>query len=147
MIDTDNLDKARSLLKKESSLKIVKAKSPEFNRKLLEKAQFDVLLGTEELPGKNSLKKTDSGFDHIQARIAAKKKTALGIDISSIRKKEKKAKAKTLTNIIRNIRLCRKSGVKIALFNFNNELNAKSLLISLGASSQQASQACLYKYF
>jgi len=72
------------------------------------------------------------------AKIATKNKIALGIDLETIRHKNKKEKAIVLEKLIQNIKLCRKAKCKIVLINYEDKLDAFSFLTSLGAASWQA---------
>ena len=145
MIDAGNAEEAKKLIKKavEKGEKpiIVFAKDNEFNRKILEYGKFDILLSVEAGDRKDRLKQLDSGFNHVLGAIATKNKVALGIDIAGISKLDKKNKAIHLGRIMQNIRLCRKTKTKIKVLNFKDKKDVLSLLISLGASSQQAREA------
>lgn len=137
MINTKNLQQAKNQIKKEKPPIIVKAQDLEFNRKILEYGKFQILLSTEENTPKGKLKQTNSGFNHIMAKIAAKNKIAIGIDLKSLSHLGKKAKAERLTKIKENIKVCRKAKCKIALLNTKNKKDAQAFLLSLGASTQQ----------
>ena len=145
MINTENAEEAKKLIKKaiENGEKpiIVVAKDNEFNRKILEYGKFDILASAEAGNKKDGLKQLDSGFNHVLGAIATKNKVALGIDIAEISKLGKKDKALRLGRIMQNVRLCRKTKTKIKVLNFKDEKDVLSLLISLGASSQQAKEA------
>jgi|SRR3989344_2005101 len=146
MINTENLEQAKNLIKKSIETKekliIVKAQNPEFNRKILEYGKFDIILSIESTAKKEyTPKNLDSGFNHILAKIAAKNNILLGIDLKEIQSLEKKEKAILLSKIIQNIKLCRKAKTKIKLLNYKDKKTAFSFLISLGASTQQAQEA------
>ena len=146
MINTENLEQAKNLIKKAVEAKenpiIVKAQNPEFNRKILEYGKSDILLSIEStVRNKDTSKNLDSGFNHVLAKIAAKNNIALGIDLKEIQNLEKKEKATLLSKIIQNIKLCRKAKAKIKLLNYKDKRTAFSFLISLGASTQQATEA------
>lgn len=144
MIDTENVEKAKKLIKAEKKPIIVIAKDDDFNRKILEYGKFDVLLNVENGQRKNTLRDIDSGFNHVLASIAAKKEIALGIDIGKIRENDKKGKAEILMKIRQNIKVCRKKKVEILAFNYKDKKDAFSLLASLGASSEQAKKAIYF---
>jgi len=141
IIDTNNLNKAREMLKKADNPKVVLAQDDEFNRKILEKAEFDILLSPERQAKKTTVKNIDSGLNHVLCRIAGKKGIAIGINLDEIRKESKKDKGNKLEKIIQNIRLCRKFKVRLAIKGAKDKIDSKSFLMSLGASSSQASQA------
>lgn len=151
MITTNNTEQAKSQIKKALAENkkpiIVKAQSLEFNRKLLEYGKFDILLDihtsetNQKEKQKDKLKYLASGLNHVLAKIAAKNSISIGIDLEKIRSLEKKQKALALARIKQNIKLCRKAKAKITLLNYKEKRNAFSLLISLGASTQQAQDA------
>ena len=145
MISTPNLEKAKRLIKeaikkKEYPITII-AQNNEFNRKILEYGKFDILLNLEANKEKDRLKQLDSGLNHIMAKIAANKGICIGIDIKRLRDLEKREKAIILSRIMQNIKTCRKAKTKIKILNYKEKTNAFSLLISLGASTQQAKEA------
>jgi RNase P/RNase MRP subunit p30 len=142
MISTNNIEQAKNLIKKSKKKSlIVLAQNDEFNRKVLEYGHFDILLGVEKGERKRGLRQIDSGFNEVLAHIAAKNKVALGINMEELRNLEKEEKAKRLERISQNIKLCRKSGVKIKLLNIKDEKGAFAFLLSLGASTAQAKEA------
>ena len=145
LITTNNLEQAKKEIKKTISenkeLIIVKAQNPEFNRKILEYGNFNILLNPHFSQDKDKLKYPDSGINHVSAKIATKNKIAIGIDLNEIKNLEKKEKAQILAKIKQNIKICRKAKTKIKLLNYKDQRNAFSLLISLGASTQQAKDA------
>lgn len=143
--DTSNIEEAKKLIRKAEKDKqrpiIVKAKDVDFNRKILEYGKFDVLLSPESVQGRLSLRNIDSGLDYVMANLAAKNKISIGIDFSILDSIEKKEKAKILSKIKQNIDLCKKAGTKISAINYKDKRDAQSLLLSLGASTKQASEA------
>ncbi len=141
MINTNNFSKAKDMLKKEEKPKIVLAQDKEFNRKMLEKADFDILLSPERNTYQTTVKNIDSGLNHVLCKIANKKGIRIGIDLNEIRNLEKKKKAIVLEKIIQNIKLCRKYKVLLALKGAKDNLNSTAFLLSLGASTEQASKA------
>lgn len=144
MIKTTNFEEAKKLIKKESKPIIVEAQNSEFNRKMLEYGHFDVLLSIEKEKSSRSLRSIDSGLNEVLARIAAKNKVAIGIDLEEIRSLDKKNKSLRLLKIIQNIKLCRKSHTKMKILNFKDKNTAFSLLLSLGASSKEANEAIAF---
>ncbi|MCA9485618.1 MAG: hypothetical protein KC506_02125 [Nanoarchaeota archaeon] len=142
MISTKNLQQAKNQIKTTKGRPIiVKAQDSEFNRKILEYGKFDVLLDVHDTRGIDRLRQLDSGLNHVIARIAAKNEVAIGIDLERIRNLNGKMKAEFLGRIRQNIKICRKAKVKIRLVNFIDDLDAKDFLVSLGASTSQASGA------
>lgn len=139
MINTTNIQQAINSIKssKDKSI-IVKAQNENFNRKILEYGKFHILLSPEDLSEKNSLRQINSGLNHVLAKIAAKNKIAIGIDFKEISNLEKKAKAERLSKIFQNIKICRKAKTKIA---YKKNTKTNSLLLTLGASTQQIKEA------
>ena len=141
MIETQNIEEAKKLIKKEKKPILIRAQNDEFNRKILEYGKFDALVSVELEKKKKRLRQVDSGFNHVLAAIAAKNNIALGINLEEIRKLEKKEKAEIVSRIIQNVKICRKAGVKIVLLDAKDKRNAFSFLISLGASTKHAKEA------
>ena len=142
MINTPNIEQAKKLIKssKEKPI-IVKAQNPEFNRKILEYGHFDILLSIETSEDKpDNVKYLSSGLNNILAKIAAKNNIAIGIDLKEISNLEKEAQASRLARIRQNIKLCRKAKAKLKIINYKDKRNLIALLISLGASTQQAKE-------
>ena len=142
MINTNNLEKAKLMIKSEKVKPIiVRAQNDNFNRKILEYGKFDILVSVEAGKRQRTLRNIDSGFNHVLAKIAEKNKVAIGIDVYEIARLAKEEKAKRLERIIQNIKTCRKAKTKIKLLNYKDKKNAFSFLISLGASTQQAKES------
>jgi len=142
MIRTSNINEAKKMVQSSRERPIIiEAQSTEFNRKILEHGNFDVLFSIEANTKKDSPKYLDSGLNHVIARIAAKNKVAIGVDLGDIQKLERKEKAKRLARIKQNIKVCRKAKCKISVINCKDKRDAFALLISLGASTKQAKEA------
>lgn len=146
IINTPSIDEARKLIEKLNRGKgkkeeiIVKAKDEEFNRKILENKDVNVLL-SPELTGKDKLKQRGSGLNEVLCRIASKNKVKIGINIKDLTNATEKDKATLVSRIIQNIKLCKKAGTEIKLFGDYNKKDAFSFLLTLGASTKQAKQA------
>ncbi|MBS3083301.1 hypothetical protein J4423_00695 [Candidatus Pacearchaeota archaeon] len=143
MINTTNIEEAKKLLKKEETPKIVLSQNDEFNRKILEHGKFDILLSPETGQRKNKIRQTDSGLNHVLAKIANKNNLAIGLNLEEIKKLEPKSKAERLSKIRQNIKICRKAKTKLAIKTSSIE-EAMSLLQNLGASTQQAKEAIVF---
>jgi RNase P/RNase MRP subunit p30 len=141
MINVKDLQQAKNLIRKEEHPIIVRAQNLEFNRKILEYGKFDVLVGVEFNEERDKLRGLSSGFNHVLARITAKNKVALGIDLEEIRGLDRKQKAIILGRIRQNIKFCRKVKCSIVILNYKDEKDAFEVLISLGASTEQAKQS------
>jgi len=143
IIQETNPEKAKMIIKKSKPPIIVQSTSDAFSRTILEYGKFQILL-LPKLQGKDKLKRLDSGLNHVMAKIATKNNISIGIDISEFKKINKKEKSIQLAKIKQNIKICRKAKCQIKLLNYNDEKNAKELLTSLGASSQQTKQATTF---
>ncbi len=142
MISASNIEQTKNLIKKSAEKPlIIEAQNDDFNRKILEYGHFDILLGIERGVRQRTLRNIDSGFNEVLAHIAAKNKVSLGIDMKELNQLDKEDKAKRLERLIQNIRLCRKSNVKIVLLNYRDAKEAFSFMTSLGASTKQAKEA------
>ncbi len=142
IINTLDIEKARKMIREAKSKPIiVKAQDNEFNRKILEYGKFDILLDVESGSKKDSLKQMDSGLNEIIARIATKNNITIGLDLKEISNLDKKQKAITLARSSQNLKILRKTKTKLKALNYKDKIDVFSLLLSLGASSQQAKQA------
>ena len=145
-INTPNLNEARKQiqkLKKEGKEVIVRAQEPEFNRKILEIKDVNILLSPEIHSRKDKLKERDSGLNDKLCRIAAKNNIKIGIDLEEIKKAEGKERAFIIARIMQNIMLCKKTGAELKILNCKekDKREAFSLLLTLGASTSQAKNA------
>lgn len=131
MIKTENIQKALSQISQGDTL--VEARDEKFDRKILEKAKAITLVSIEKNTKPTTIREIDSGLNHVLTTIAQKKGSRIGIDLVEIKSLEKKQKAIRLEKIIQNIRLCGKKQVELSI----NEKDHKSLLLSLGASTNQ----------
>jgi ribonuclease P/MRP protein subunit RPP1 len=146
IIDTPNLNEARKQIaksKKEGKMVIVKAKESEFNRKILENKDVDVLLSPEIHDRKDMLKQRDSGLNEVLCKIAAKNNISIGINLEEISKMPAKEKAITISRIMQNIRLCKKTDAKISVLPEEKykKQDILSLFLSLKGSTAMASKA------
>lgn len=143
MINTTNLNEARKQiqkLKKEDKEVVVQAQNDEFNRKIFEISDVDMIVGLEMHDRRDRMKQRDSGLNEIHCKLAFKNKIKIGIDIKKISKLDKGEKAKVLARLIQNIRLCKRTGVRIVALNGSKQ-DVRSLFLSLKASTSQAKQA------
>jgi ribonuclease P/MRP protein subunit RPP1 len=143
IINTRDLNEAKKLILKSKRPIIMQAQNLEFNRKMLEYGKFDILLSPESSSKKDTLRQKDSGLNEILGRIASKNSIAIGIDTNEISKLSKEEKAVRLEKIRQNIKICRKTKAKISLVNYKDKRGSIALLISLGASTQQAKEALI----
>jgi len=143
MIITKKIEEAKNKIKKSSEKPLIVISQDDlFNRKIVEYGKFNILLSPEKGNRSNSIRKINSGLNHVIAKIAAKNKISIGIDIDEIKKLSKNEKAERLSKIKQNLEICRKSKTKIiALSKNENRKNVFNFLISLGASNNQAKEA------
>lgn len=143
MINNENIEQVKRLLKNEQNPKIIVAQNDEFNRKILEYGKFDIILSLEKGNRKNKIRQEDSGLNHVVANIAYKNKVAIGINLEEISKLQKKEKAERISKIIQNLKVCKKSKTKIAIKTENLQ-KARNFLSGLGASTQQLKETIVF---
>jgi len=144
IINTSNINEARKQiqsLKKQKKQIIVMAKEPEFNRKILENKDVDILMSPELHSRNDRLKERDSGLNEVLCKIAKKNEVAIGVEIEKIKKLGGEEKARAIARLIQNIKLCKRVGTKIKLFGKFDKRDAMSFLLSLGCSTSQAKEA------
>ena len=144
VINTLNINEARKQiqkLKKQKQPVIVQAQNDEFNRKILENKDVDMVIGLESHNRKDRLKQRDSGLNEILCKLAKKNNVKIGLDISELKNKKGKEKAKILARIMQNIKLCKRTGAEIVIMGNYDKKNAFSFLITLGASTEMAKRA------
>ncbi len=144
MINTSNIQQAKEQIKKEKHPAVVKSQNPDFDRKILEYGKADILLFDKLGYRQDRLKQIDSGLNHVLAKIAAKNNTSIGFDLAGLRKSSRKTKALILLKLIENIKICKKANCRIVLISQKNKKDAQNLMLSLGASTQQAKQAITF---
>lgn len=150
MINTQDLNKARkeilSLSKENKKPIIVKGQNLSFNRKILEYGCFDILLSPEQCEDtkKDKLRQLNGGLNRIMAKIAKKNKISIGIDLDSIRLKDKKEKAILLSKIKQNIKICQKANCSLAITGTRDTRDIGAFLLSLGASTSQIKKTILF---
>ena len=147
IISTNNLNQARKEIqklkkeKKEIKEIIVYAQDDNFNRKIFENLDVDIVIGLEFGFGQHNRSK-NTGLNEVLCNLAKKNNIKIGIDISRIIKLEKLEKAKILSKVMKNIFLCKKYGVKIVLFGENcSKQDVMSFFLSFGGSTKQARDA------
>ena len=146
MITTSNINQARKeiqQLKKENKTVTVQAQNNEFNRKILENKDVDILVGVELHDRKDKLKQRDSGLNEVLCKLASKNNIKIAIDLEKIKKLNKIEKAIVLARIIQNIQLCKRTNTKIIIIDQKNYQKQEiiSLLLTLKASTQQAKKS------
>ena len=145
IINTTNLNEARKQadkLRKESKPIAILSQDDEFNRKALEIKSLNMLVINESLQVKDYMKQRNSGLNEVLAKICADKKIAVGIQLKEIISKNDVEKAQALARLAQNIMLCKKTGAKLVFVGENRDrLALQSIMLTLGASTNQAKQA------
>lgn len=144
MINTQNLNEARKQiqkLKKQKNSVIVQAQDDEFNRKILENKNVNMIINLEMHNKKDKLKQRDSGLNEVLAKLAKQNNIKIGLDISELKNIKDKEKAKILARIMQNIKLCKRTGAELTIIGKYDKKNAFSFLITLGASTEMAKKA------
>jgi len=135
LIQEDNFDRARKLIKENSNKKIIfTSDDDELNRKILEKENIQILLLNME-KRQDFQKQRNSGLNHVLAKLAKKKEIVIGINLDEIIKTSEKEKARILARVAQNIRICNKNKLKMKFIYKNNKRNIydlKSLGLILG---------------
>ena len=145
IINSTNLNEIRKQvqkIKKQSpkELVIVKAQDIDFNSKILEQKDIDILLSPESHNRKDKFKERDSGLNEYLCRLAKKNNIKIAIDLDAMSILEKKDKARVLARIMQNIELCKRTKTDIILFPKEKyqKLDVLSFFKSLKGSTDQA---------
>jgi RNase P/RNase MRP subunit p30 len=148
IITTINLNEARKQIQKirrenKNEEIIVKSQDEDFNRKILENPDVNILLSPELHNRKEPLKQRDSGLNEILCRIAKNNSIKIGIDIDEIKKLNNKDKSKVLARVIQNISLCKKTGAELVIFPRNKykKQDLMSFITTLKGSTEIARKA------
>ncbi|MBS3093197.1 hypothetical protein J4456_01300 [Candidatus Pacearchaeota archaeon] len=129
--------------KKRGERVIVKAQDSDYNRKIVENKDVDIIVDLEFHTRKDSMKQRDSGLNEVLANLAKENNIAVGINVEDLKKLGKKEKARVIARMMQNILLCRKSGCKMILFPENkfNKIDGMSFLQALGSDTKMAKKA------
>ncbi|MBT3721430.1 hypothetical protein HOG47_07310 [archaeon] len=141
LIESENKKEILKLIlagKKAKKLIVIKAKTEELLRFLLEKTKVDIVYGVEDIHPRDSLHYLRGGIDQILCKIAYDKKKTIAFSFSDIL--NKKNKAKKLARIKANLRLCKKYKVETKIFTF-----AKSYEDLRSKKDLKAFENCLRK--
>jgi len=126
IINNSQIEQVKKLLKTMEKPRIIKSQTLEFDRKMLEYGNFEIILNPD--------------VNHFIAKLAKKKGIAIGFDLERIREVERERKSEKLSKMRKIIIACRKEKTKLALLNVKDNIDAKSLLFTLGSSSQQVKE-------
>ena len=145
IINTSDLNQARKKIqefKKNKQQIIIQAQDLEFNRKILENKDVDIIIGLELHDRKDRLKQRDSGLNEILCKLAAKNNIKIAINLQKIIKQPKKEKAIFLSRIIQNIKLCKRTKTPIIILPESySKQRITSLFLTLKASTNQTKKA------
>jgi RNase P/RNase MRP subunit p30 len=139
-----NIEETKKIINKSKEKLEIQSQDDTYNRKIAEYGKIKSIIFPKPKYERTSIKSLDSGLNKILAKIMNKNKIELSIDLDNIRTLRKKEKATELSRIIQNIKIARKSKLKINTLNFKDKKNTFSLLTSLGASSKQAKEAITF---
>jgi RNase P/RNase MRP subunit p30 len=147
IINTDDLNFARKKIleqkkdigNSDNKIIIIKAKDEEFNRKILEISDVNVLLSPENHQRKDKLKQKDSGLNEYLCKLAKKNNIKIAIDLENLKNADKKQKAILLSRIIQNIKLCKRTKTEIVFFPIKNynKLDLISFIFTLNGLPRQ----------
>jgi len=154
IVDADEKESRRTIefiKPKDKKMKIaVVGRDDAFNRRALETLKINYLISPELTEQKDSLKQRSSGMNDFMAKLARDKNIIIieGLNFVS-RQNDRKMRAKLLSRIIQNIKICRKNKCEIRLASFAKtedeiigEKERQSIGFSLGMSSQQVKKCC-----
>ena len=142
MINTKDINEARKEIQKlvrAGEKVIVEARDDDFNRKIFEIKNVDMVVGLE-IGGKDRLKQRSSGMNEVIAKLAKKNNIEIGIDLSKIKGLNLLEKGEVLSRIRQNISLCKRTGARIVILDIDGK-EANSLIVSLGGNTQQGKAA------
>jgi len=134
LIQENNFEKARKLIKENSGKKIIFSGDDETNRKVLEKEDISILL-LNQAGRKDSQKQRNSGLNHVLAKLARKKGVVIGINLDEIINSSEKEKTAVIARIRQNVMICNKNKLKMKFIYKNQKRDAidlKSLGLILG---------------
>jgi len=146
IINTPNFSQARKQiqqLKKDNQPIIIQAQDDNFNRKILEIKDVDILLSPEQHNRKDYMKQRDSGLNEILCKIAKQNNIKIAINLKDIQKLPQKRKAIILARIKQNIILCKRTKTQIIVLDKEKFTKQEviSFFLTLGASTSQAKEA------
>ena len=142
MINTKDINEARKEIQKlvrAGEKIVVYAQDDDFNRKIFEIKNVDMVVGLE-MVGRDRLKQRGSGMNEVIAKLAKSNDIEIGIDLSKIKGLNLLERGKVLSRIRQNISLCKRTGARIVVLNAN-EKEVMSFIISLEGSTLQAKNA------
>ena len=145
LVTSQNLNEIRKQAELNSKKAIetsVQGRDIEFNRKVLEMKNINMLILSHKNK-KDKLKQRDSGLNHVLCKIPKEKNIIFLIDFSEILNSERIEKAKILGRAIQNIKLIKKYKNSIKLINKQGRDNfdLRAFLQVLGMPTLEAKKA------
>ncbi len=145
IIEIENLNEARKKTEKISSegkIVAVKGRNIEFNRKILEMKNVNMLILYHKEKS-DKLKQRDSGLNHILCKIAKEKNITIAIDFSEILGTQGRERAEVLARLIQNLKLIKKykNSFKIINKSGRDNYDLRAFLHSLGIPTNMAKMA------
>jgi RNase P/RNase MRP subunit p30 len=129
IIKISNVNELNKLIKKDF-FNIIFGRDPDFNRKVLENKNINLLLDPENLE-EDFMHSKNSGLNQVLVKIARNNNISIGFSVNRILNLDDNKKINLFGKIIQNIMLCNKYKVKYYIVNFINnkfdERNTKDL--------------------
>jgi len=143
MINTKNLNEVRKeilRLKKDGKEVVVRAQDDDFNRKIIESKDVNMIVGLESRGERDYMKQRNSGLNEVLCKLAKQNDIEIGVEIDKIGKLGKVEKARVLSRVSQNIRLCKRTGAKVVLLCDSCKLSKQDIMsffTVLGGSTEQ----------
>jgi RNase P/RNase MRP subunit p30 len=109
-----------SVAKQKGKFVVIKPKTEEELRFIVEKTTVNLVFGQELINFKDSVHYVRGGIDQIICKICAEKGKIIGFSFADILKKEGKERSQLLSRMRANIKLCQKYNVKCYFGNFSS---------------------------
>lgn len=137
--------------KKFKGLIILRGKDDAFNRRAIETLKIDGLVLSSALDLNDTLKQRDSGLNHVVAKEAVLKEIYFIVDMGEMSSLNGKGKARAMSRVIQNIKICRKAKCSLKIASFARDenrivggLGRRSFGVSLGMDSEQSKASVVY---
>ncbi len=135
MITNKNLNEVRKeilKLKNDGAIVVVQAQGDDFNRKIVENSDVDVLFGLEMHDRRDYLKQRDSGLNEVLCKLAKKNGVKVGVDLKGLSRLNGVEKASVLARVMQNVKLCRRVGTEIVVLDDVGKLEIQSFFKVMG---------------
>lgn len=125
VINSKNINEINKSIKK-NCFNIIFGGNSDFNRKVLENKNINLLLDPENLDD-DFMHSKNSGLNQVLVKLAKKNNISIGFSLNRILKLNNEYKTNLFGKIMQNIMLCNKYKIKYYIINFiNNELDRKN---------------------